>query len=137
METKVLIVAVVENENGEVLLRKKPDGSPPYNETWYIFGAELKAGEDVAETLRAHIQKQAGIETQLVQKIGWDDEVKQDVDGIVKQFVYLDVTSKYLSGDLCLSEGIERLEWVPKDQLAAYDNVPPSVKLFKQMGYIQ
>lgn len=29
-----------------ILMRKKPDGSPPYKETWYIFGAG--ATSDVA-----------------------------------------------------------------------------------------
>lgn len=37
MPTKVLIVAIVENENGGILMRKKPDGSPPYAETWYRY----------------------------------------------------------------------------------------------------
>lgn len=137
MQTKVLIVAIVENEKGEVLLRKKPDGSPPYDETWYIFGAELLAGQDINTLLTTHIEKQTGIQTEIVDRLGWDEEVKADLDGVVKQFVYLDVRSRYISGDLKLIEGIEKLEWVPKDKLGQYDNVPPSVKLFKQLGWIK
>ncbi len=37
MKTKILNIAVIEN-NGKVLMRKKPDGSLPYKETWYLFG---------------------------------------------------------------------------------------------------
>lgn len=137
MQTKVLIVAVVENENGDILLRKKPAGSPPYTETWYIFGAELIAGEDLQTALRNHIAKQAGIQTTIVNQLSWDTEVKVDIDDVMRQFVYLDVLCKYESGELQLSQGVEKLEWVPKTKLRDYDNVPPSVKLFKKLGYFE
>ncbi|MDB5176999.1 MAG: hypothetical protein JWN75_667 [Candidatus Saccharibacteria bacterium] len=136
MQTKVLIIAVIENQNKEVLLRKKPDGSAPYKETWYMFGADLVPGQDIEQGLVAHVQKQTGITIRITDQIGWDIEVKHDLDGIEKQFVYLDVICEYVSGELQLSEGIEKLEWVPKDKLVEYDNVPPSIKLFKKLGYI-
>lgn len=136
MQTKVLVVAIVENENGDVLMRKKPNGSPPYSETWYIFGAELAPGQPLDETLRAHIAKQAGIETHMAKEVSWDTEVKADLDGITKQFVYLDVLCTYASGELQISEGIEKLEWVPKEKLAGYDIVPPSRVLFQKLGYL-
>ncbi len=136
MQTKVLIVAVVKNIEGEILLRKKPDGSPPYKETWYIFGAELIPGVELQKTLADHIHKQAGIRVENFQQISWDTEVKKDLDNIIKQFVYLDVLCDYAEGDLTLSEGVERLEWVPTDKLKQYDNVPPSVELFKKLGFI-
>jgi ADP-ribose pyrophosphatase YjhB (NUDIX family) len=136
MEVKVLIVAIVENNEGEILLRKKPDGSPPYEQTWYIFGAELKAGEPIADTLKVHIRRQVGVDTSIVKELGWDTEVKADLDDVTKQFVYLDVLCKYESGELTITDGIERLEWVAKERLAEYDNVPPSVELFNKLGYL-
>lgn len=137
MQSKILVVSIIENENGEILLRKKPDGSLPYAETWYIFGAELQPGENIEATLATHIRKQVGIETELIEKIGWDDEVKQDIDGVVKHFIYLDVISRYTAGDLVPDVGIEKLEWVAKERLYEYDNVPPSVKLFKKLGWMK
>ncbi|AKM80234.1 TPA: NUDIX domain-containing protein [Candidatus Saccharibacteria bacterium] len=136
MQTKVLVIAIVENKNGEVLLRKKPDGAPPYAETWYVFGAELQPGQDVTETLNKHLEDQIGITVTVKDQIGWDTEVKCDLDGKEKQFVYLDVICEYSEGELRLSEGVERLEWVAKDKLAEYDNVPPSVKLFRKLGWL-
>ncbi len=137
MKTKVLIVAVVENENGEILLRKKPAGSPPYEQTWYIFGAEFMAGEELDAVLANHIEKQTGIKSEIVDRLGWDHEIKPDIDGETKHFIYLDVLSRYVSGELTLSPGVEKLEWVAKDKLHEYDNVPPSVKLFKKLGWIK
>lgn len=135
METKVLVVAIIEKD-GKILLRKKPDGSPPYTETWYIFGAKLVAGQDIEATLQSHVRAQAGIGIQLNKQLGWDTEVKADLDGVVKQFVYLDVSCRYVSGELRPASGIEKLEWVATEDLVHYDNVPPSKKLFKKLGYI-
>ena len=136
MQTKALIIAIIENENGDVLMRKKPDGSPPYTQTWYLFGADFVPGGDVSELLRAHVRKQTGIDCEILKRLGWDDEVKHDLDGIEKQFIYLDTLCRYVSGELTPSEGIEKLEWVSRAKLADYDLVPPSRKLFKQIGYI-
>lgn len=136
MQTKILIVAIIENQNGDILLRKKPAGSPPYVQTWYLFGAELVGGSAADLALVEHIQKQAGVTVSIRQRVGWDTEIKIDLDGIKKHFVYLDVICDYVSGGLVWGEGIEKLEWVPKEKLAQYDNVPPSLKVFKQLGYI-
>lgn len=137
MQAKVLIIAIVENQNGEILLRKKPDGSAPYKETWYIFGADLQPGIALEDSLVAHIRRQTGVTVRLKSEISWDTEVKHDLDGIEKQFLYLDTICEYVSGELTLSDGIEKLEWVSKEKLGEYDNVPPSVKLFRKLGYIQ
>jgi hypothetical protein len=136
MQVKVLIVAIVENKKGEILMRKKPDGSLPYKETWYIFGAELVPGQPPDETLRTHILKQTGIATEMVAELDWDMEVKADLDGVTKQFVYLDVRCRYVSGELQLTPGIEKLEWIPKEKLAEHDIVPPSKILFRKLGYM-
>lgn len=136
MTTKILIVAIVVNQEGDVLMRKKPAGSPPYAETWYIFGAELVPGSPISDTLEAHIRKQSGIVVKLSKELGWDTEVKQDIDGETKQFVYLDIACQYVSGELTITEGIERLEWVPTTKLSGYDIVPPSRILFKKLGYL-
>lgn len=135
MQTKTLIIAVI--KKGEsILMRKKPDGSPPYTQTWYLFGAEATPAKSPDELLKEHVKQQAGIDVSIKQKFSWDTEIKQDLDGIEKFFVYLDVICEYESGELTLSPGIEKLEWVPIQSLKDYDLVPPSVELFKKMGYL-
>lgn len=136
METKILIIAIVQKEN-RVLLRKKPDGSPPYKETWYLFGGELVAGSNPEEILQETLKKQAGINIKLVKELGWDTETKHDHDGIEKMFVYLDTLCEYVDGELSPAPEIEKLEWVEIDKLKDYDLVPPSKKLFSKLGYIE
>lgn len=135
MQTKVLIIAVIKKDNF-VLMRKKPDGSPPYDQTWYLFGAEATPDKSPDEALKEHVKKQAGIDIKIDKKFSWDTEIKNDLDGVEKFFVYLDVICEYAGGELTLSPGIEKLEWVEVTKLKEYDLVPPSIELFKKLNYL-
>ncbi len=136
MQTKVLIVGIVK-KNGTILMRKKPAGSPPYKETWYIFGAEATSDIDPNQAIIDEVRAKSGIEVSVKNKISWDTEIKNDLDGIEKFFVYLDVECEYVSGDIVIGEGIEKIEWVKPEDLASYDIVPPSRILFEKVGYIK
>ena len=118
-------------------MRKKPDGSPPYTQTWYLFGGELAANVDPEQTIKDTVRAQAGVEISFGQKFSWDSEVKKDLDGIEKQFVYLDVICNYENGKLVPGPGIEKLEWALVDNLGQYDIVPPSVEVFKKLGWMK
>ena len=135
METKVLIVAVVEKD-GKILMRKKPDGSPPYHETWYIFGAIATPNVSPEDAIIREVRDKSGVTISVKNKVSWDTEIKNDLDGVQKFFVYLDVICTYESGELVLGEGIEKLEWVAKEDLGSYDIVPPSRILFEKLGYL-
>lgn len=136
METKVLIVAVVKKDSA-ILMRKKPKGSPPYKETWYIFGAEARHDTNPDQAVIAEVLSKSGISVRVSNKISWDTEVKKDLDGVEKFFIYLDVECEYVSGDIVAAEGIEKIEWVKTEDLDSYDIVPPSRILFEKLGYIK
>lgn len=135
MQTKVLIVGVVKKD-GAILMRKKPAGSPPYKETWYIFGAEATSDVDPDEAIVGEVYARSGVTVGVTNKVSWDTEVKNDLDGIEKFFVYLDVECEYVSGDIQVAEGIEKIEWVKPEDLSSYDIVPPSRILFEKLGYL-
>ena len=135
MKTKVLIIGVVKNGDS-ILMRKKPDGSQPYKETWYLFGGELIEGKTPEIAIVEEVKIKAGIEIKVVDKHSWDTEVKKDLDGEVKQFIYLDTICEYLGGELVPGEGIEKLEWAPISKIGQYDIVPPSRILFEKLGII-
>ncbi|MEX2411168.1 MAG: NUDIX domain-containing protein [Candidatus Paceibacterota bacterium] len=136
METKILIIAVIRKGN-KVLFRKKPEGSLPYNETWYLFGEELVGDSKPEEIIKNKVKKQTGIDIKLIDRLGWDTEIKTDHDGKEKLFIYLDALCDYVSGKLELSEGIEKLEWIHINDLDDYDLVPPSRELFSKSDYIE
>ncbi len=138
MKTKVLNIAVIEH-NGKILMRKKPNGSLPYKETWYSFGGEVKDGITPEEAAKEIVKLQTGIDIKLKNNLSWDTEIKEDLDGETKQFIYLDSLYEYVDGKLSIGEGqnIEKLEWIPIEELKNYDIVPPSVILYKKLGYLK
>lgn len=136
MQTKVLIVAVVKKD-GAILMRKKPSGSAPYAETWYIFGAEATSYVNPDDAVTNEVRSKSGITVSVKNKISWDTEVKKDLDGVEKFFVYLDVECEYASGEIAVGEGIEKIEWVKPEDLVNYDIVPPSRILFEKLGYLK
>ncbi len=135
MKTKILVIGVV-RKGEEILLRKKPEGSLPYKETWYLFGGELTGDSIPEKAIQDQLEKQAGIKIKMIEQLSWDAEVKKDHDGERKLFVYLDCLCEYVSGKLKAAEGIERLKWVDTKELSKYDHVPPSRKLLKKLGYL-
>lgn len=132
---KTLLMAVIEKDNA-VLMRKKPAGSPPYSETWYLFGCEKDPMKDDAETLAEYLFNTLGIVVNNFSEIGQDGEVKEDHDSIVKQFVYINFTCAYQEGEIKTPAGIEKVAWIPKGELAQYDIVSPAVILLKELGYM-
>lgn len=138
MKTKVLNIAVIEH-NGKILMRKKPDGSQPYKETWYSFGGEIIDGKNPEEAAKEIVKLQTGINIKLRKNLSWDTEIKKDLDGEEKQFIYLDSLYDYVDGNLIIgdNQNIEKLEWISIEDLEQYDIVPPSVILFKKMGYLK
>jgi len=137
MKTKVLNIAVIEY-NGKVLMRKKPNGSLPYKETWYLFGGEVAEGQSPEEATIEIVKLQTGINIKLRKNLTWDTEIKNDLDGERKQFIYLDSMYDYVDGELKIGENqnIEKLEWIPIEKLSEYDIVPPSIILFEKLGYL-
>lgn len=111
--------------------------SEPYQETWYSFGAEFAPGEDPGETFKKYIKGLAGVDVFPMRNFFWDTEIKKDHDGIEKQFIYLDLECEYISGEPTFPKGHEKIEWIPIEKISELDVVPPSVTMFKNLGYLK
>ncbi len=136
MKVKVLNIGVVKKDN-KILLRKKPDGSEPYKETWYMFGGIVENGTNPNDSLKEMIFNQTNIQIDVVENISWDTEIKVDHDGTLTQFIYLNSICEYVSGDLDIKDDkIEKLEYIDINDLVNYDIVPPAVKLLKELNYL-
>jgi 8-oxo-dGTP pyrophosphatase MutT (NUDIX family) len=136
MNTQTLVIGVIKKGNS-VLLRKKPDGAGPYKENWYLFGGTLGSDNlNPDSVLKDAVLVQTGISIKVIEHLSWDTEIKPDHSRITTFFIYLDCLCEYVEGELTPGEGIEKLEWVPIEKLREYDLVPPSVKLFRKLGYL-
>ncbi len=134
--TKILIIGNIKKDDS-VLMRKKFVGSKPYEETWYSFGAEFIPGEEPLKTFKDFIKAFVGINISPTKQLSWDTETKEDHDGVLKQFVYLNAEFEYVSGELIVPENLEKVEWIPIQNLSQLDIVPPSIVLFKKLGYLK
>ncbi len=136
MPIKILVIALIKN-HGSILFRKKPDNSPPYKETWYMFGAEISGDNpDWKTVLLSAVKAQTGIDIAVTNILSWDTEIKPDESGRQTFYVYLDCECEFVSGNPTPGPKIEKLEWIPIMELKNYDIVPPSVKLLKKQGYL-
>lgn len=136
MPQKELIIAVVEKDSA-LLMRKKPAGSPPYVETWYSLGCDRIPGQDDPTTIKNYLKSEVGIDVEVDPKsIPFGTEIKEDHDGITKNFIYVNLLCHYLGGTPKIPKGAEKIEWLPKNSLGSFDIVPPSINLFKSLGYL-
>lgn len=88
--------------------------------------------------MRDYLKAELGIDVEVDNEpIPFGTEIKKDHDGIEKNFVYVNLCCKYLGGEVKTPKSAERVEWIPKDKLTEYDIVPPSVKLFKTLGWLK
>ncbi len=136
LPNKILIIGTIRKDES-ILLRKKFANSEPYKETWYSFGCEFVSGEDPADTFSKYINDSLGIAILSKKHLSWDTEIKTDHDGLAKQFVYLELEANYVSGEMQIPDGLEKVEFVAIDDLPDLDIVPPSVKMFRRIGYLE
>jgi len=137
MDTTILIIGVVKKSN-QVLLQKKPPGSGPYKEPWYLFGGKIELGKETPEeVIQKIIKEQTGIDVKVIQRLGWDTEIKPSGQGEETFYLYLDTLCEYISGELKPGINIFHLEWADIDKLSSYELNPPSKKLLKRIGFLK
>lgn len=136
MKNKVVVIGIIKNGDS-ILMRKKPDGSEPYKETWYSLGVNVEEGNPIDNYIN-WIRKNIGINIFFTKKLSWDVEIKNDHrgDNSLIQFIYLDAEFNYQDGDIIIPEEYEKIEWVNINDLKNLDIVPPSVEMLKKLGYL-
>ena len=94
LPTKELVIAIVERDD-VVLMRQKPEGSSPYKETWYSFGCDRIPNQDDRTNIKNYLKDTIGIDVEVDnQSITPAFEIKEDHDGVEKNFIYINLISK-------------------------------------------
>ena len=83
------------------------------------------------------MKKEIGIAVTVSSQPTHGTEIKKDVDGVEKLFIYRNFLCAYVGGTVTVPQGAERVEWIPREKLSQYDLVPPSVKLLTTLGYLE
>ena len=135
MNTVLMPVAVIKNED-KVLLRKMDPEKSPYKELWALFGGRVENGGSIVDALNKELSDRWNFTVSIAEKLWWNEETKVDHDEIEKRFVYLDALCNILSGEPKPVNENELLVWVPIGELKQYDLNPPTRTLLARLGYL-
>src|SRR3989339_475106 len=135
MKTRVIVSAVIEKD-GDLLFGKKKANVGPYPNTWHLIGGGVNDNESLSDAIRREIKEEAGIEVEIKKSLGFSEDYEPNKHGEITHYIFLVFLTKYIFGEVKDSDDIEKLVWIPKEKLSEIELNRPSIKLFKEMGYI-
>lgn len=134
MKTRICAVAVVEND-GKILMGNKVKDVGPYPNTWRLPGGGVEDGESLEDAVRREVKEETNLDTQDVKKMGAYEDNEPDKNGEMTHYIF-NVFKVKASGEHVASKEFPSLKWIDKKQLANISLARPSIKLFKELGYL-
>lgn len=128
---------------------KDPQGGGVYFDCWHIPGGGIDEGEDKKQALIREIKEETGLnisncKIELVDDKGKGVSTRKLKDsGEIAEcemtfYVYrVDIDEDSEQIVICLNDDLVQYEWVDINDLHKYKLTPPSIKLFKKLGYIE
>lgn len=109
----------------------------PYPNTLHLLGGGVDEGESLEEALKREVREEAGIEIDVAEQIGFDEDYEENKHGEKTHYVFLIYKANYISGEPEPKDDIVELIWIPKNELPRNELNRPSLKLFEKMGYLK
>jgi mutator protein MutT len=120
-----IVVAVIRNEQGDVLLAKRNEPAlVEAHNKWEFIGGGIDFGESPTEALKREAKEEAGIEVEVVRLLPKVfSEIQNQADGTKLQVIILSYECKIVGGQLKanLTEQVGELKFVPIDEVKKYD----------------
>jgi len=135
MKTRIIVSAVIE-KNGKLLFGQKKADVGPYPNTWHLIGGGVKADESLKNALIREIKEETNIKVEITSSLGFDEDYEPNKHGEMTHYIFLTFKTKYISGKVKPDDDIAELKWISKDKLSQINLTRPSIKLFKEMGYL-
>lgn len=142
--------ALIFSKDGKLLMGiKDPKDGGVYADCWHIPGGGVDEGETQEQALRREMLEEVGIDVADCKVTLVDDQGSGETEKTLKDtgeqvmcrmkfYVYrVDVGNNADEIETKLSDDLVRLEWVDLDKLGGYKLTPPSVTLFKRLGYLE
>jgi 8-oxo-dGTP pyrophosphatase MutT (NUDIX family) len=141
--------ALIFSKDGKLLMgMKDPRSGGVYADCWHIPGGGVDDGETKEQALRREMLEEVGIDIADCKIILADDRGNGETEKTLKDtgekvmchmkfYVFrVDVDNNADEIKTQLSDDLVKLEWVDLDKLSDYKLTPPSVTLFRRLGYI-
>lgn len=115
----ILAVGAVVVRDGKVLLTKR--GREPGRGLWSLPGGAVHPGEELKAAVIRELREECGIEVAVEEVAEVVERMIPDADGRLQyHYVILDYRTRWLRGDLSLSEEVEEARWVDPADLHHY-----------------
>jgi 8-oxo-dGTP pyrophosphatase MutT (NUDIX family) len=144
-----IVSALIFSKDGKLLMgMKDPQGGGVYADCWHIPGGGVDGGEPQLEALRREILEEVGIDTNSCRVTLADDVGVGEAEKILKDtgetvickmkfYVYrVDVNKNAADIEVQPNDDLATLAWADPKRLGGYKLTPPSVTLFKRLGYM-
>lgn len=141
-----IVGAILLSKDGKMLMgEKRPGKTAPYP-GWYLPGGGVEQGESLEQALRREMQEETGLDisgykVRLVDDQGYGESIKHlnGKDTPVKmRFFMFEILIDDEAANIRLSEDDDmvNLRWFSPDELRTVELAPPSISLFKRLGYL-
>ncbi len=107
--------AIIENDTGEILITQ----SPKWNNKWIMPGGHIEPGELILDAQVREAEEETGLNLKPIAVVAWGELINSKDFHRPAHFVYFDIHSKVIGGELKL-DGTEltAYKWLkPEDAL--------------------
>jgi 8-oxo-dGTP pyrophosphatase MutT (NUDIX family) len=143
-----IVAALVFSKDGKLFMgMKDPLKGGVYADCWHIPGGGVDAGETKLQALRRELKEEIGLDAnstdfQLIDDTCEGESIKI-IDGEeavckMKFFVYgINLNRNAKDIHIQLNDDLIKYKWITLNNLEKYKLTPPSILLFKKLGYIK
>ncbi len=110
--------AVIENDQGQILLVR----SPKWHDKWVLPGGHIESGETVLWAINREGMEETGLELRSISVFNWGELINSKDFHRPAHFVFFDVYSKVVGGELKLDETeLSEFQWMIPEQAFKLD----------------
>lgn len=132
-----IVTGVLIEKNGSILFGRKRRNTGPYPGTWVMIGGGIDLeNESIEEGVKREAWEETGLEIGELRRLSFDEDTEPDKNGVITHYLFLIYSAKHLGGTEKPGDDIVELKWIKKTNLKDYTLARPTVKLFKELGWL-
>ncbi len=145
-----IVSALIFSKDGKLFQGMKDEGKGGvYCDCWHIPGGGVDGGERKEEALKREIKEETGIDISNYKVVLIDDtgtgvsgKILPSVEEVLRKmkfYIYrVDIDDKNSDEiSISLNDDLVEYRWTSLDELANIKLTPPSIELFKKLGYLK